>query len=103
MEDYIFTNCIGFDWDAGNITKNKDKHSVSSEECEEVFFNQPILLQADEKHSEHEKRRYVLGKTNNERKLFIAFTTRKDRIRVISARDMSKKERGFYGKAEKES
>lgn len=86
----------GFDWDTGNRDKNWQKHRVSPGECEEVFFNLPLLLQDDPGHSKAEARFLVLGHTNSGRLLFIAFTVRKDKIRVISARNMSQKERGLY-------
>jgi len=89
----------GFEWDEGNIDKNWIKHQVSNSECEEIFFNLPLLLADDEKHAQHEKRHYVLGQTNAHRWLFIAFTIRENRIRVISARDMNRKEERIYAKA----
>lgn len=99
METIDLGTLIGFEWDHGNITKNQSKHKVSQYECEQVFFNKPLLLYEDYKHSDRESRLYVLGQTNNERQLFIAFTIRNQNIRVISAREMSKKERGIYEKA----
>jgi hypothetical protein len=89
----------GFEWDDGNITKNWDRHQVSSTECEEVFLNKPLLLADDVRHSASEVRNYALGQTDNGRLLFIAFTVRGTRIRVISARPMSGKERQIYGQA----
>jgi uncharacterized DUF497 family protein len=89
----------GFDWDESNRDKNWEKHEVLARECEEVFFNLPLLLQSDEAHSQKEPRYYVLGHTIAGRRLFIAFTVREDKIRVISARDMSKKERKIYEQA----
>ncbi len=86
----------GFDWDENNRGKNWEKHQVLPGECEEVFFNLPLLLESDIAHSQKEPRYYVLGQTAAGRLLFIAFTIRKDNIRVISARDMSKKERKIY-------
>jgi uncharacterized DUF497 family protein len=86
----------GFDWDENNREKNWDKHGVLASESEEVFFNLPLLLQPDSSHSQKEPRYYVLGHTNLGRRLFLAFTVRADKIRVISARDMSKKERSIY-------
>ena len=88
----------GFDWDDGNRTKNWIKHQVSTAECEELFFNLPLLFADDSQHSQEEKRYYVLGQTNAGRLLFIAFTIRSNKIRVISARDMSHKERQAYAK-----
>ena len=89
----------GFDWDAGNRGKNV-KHRVSDDECEEAFFNLPLLLGSDEAHSQYEDRYYVLGQTNAGRRLSIAFTKRGTHIRVISARDMTRKERRAYDEAE---
>ena len=86
----------GFEWDDKNRDKNWEKHEVAAGECEEVFFNLPLLLQSDDAHSQKEPRYYVLGHTIADRRLFIAFTVREDKIRVISARDMSKKERSIY-------
>lgn len=87
-----------FEWDDSNQTKNWLKHKVSTSECEEIFFNLPLLLADDVYHSSDEKRYYVLGQTNAGRRLFAAFTVRQDKIRVISVRDMSHKERQTYAK-----
>lgn len=89
--------CTGFEWDQNNIKKIWAKHNVSPFECEQVFFNEPLMAQEDVKHSQKEARYYVLGKTDKTRLLFVVFTVRKNLIRVISARDMSKKERQVYG------
>ena len=90
---------FGFDWDENNRDKNWEKHEVLASECEEVFFNLPLLLHSDDAHSQKEPRYYVLGHTIAGRRLFIAFTVREYKIRVISARDMSKKERKIYEQA----
>ena len=76
--------------------KNQISHQVSQVECEMVFFNEPFFVLFDRKHSNLENRWYLLGKTDNERYLFVVFTIRNEKIRVISARDMSKKEREIY-------
>jgi len=89
---------ITFDWDSGNKNKSFIRHSVSSQEIEEVFFNKPLLLQNDTKHSQIETRYLALGRTCKKRALFLSFTVRVNKIRVISARDMSKKERTKYEK-----
>lgn len=99
MDVDILQNCAGFEWDRWNLDKNWYKHKVSHLECEQVFFNCPLLLYEDIKHSENEIRIYVLGKTDWERKLFLVFTIRNDLIRVISARDMNKKEQAIYEKS----
>jgi uncharacterized DUF497 family protein len=88
----------GFQWDSGNSEKNKVKHNVTTNECEEVFVNLPLLLADDSKHSQEEKRYYVLGQTNKGRRMFISFTVRQNQLRVISARDMNRKERAVYEK-----
>ncbi len=89
-----------FDWDEGNTRKN-EKHGVSMAEAEQIFFNEPLLLLADIKHSQGESRFHALGKTDDGRTLHITFTLRNtgEMIRVISARDMHKKERTIYEQA----
>jgi hypothetical protein len=99
----ILRHCRGFDWDGGNIEKNWQKHQVSPAECEQIFFNHPLVIQDDMQHSDTEKRFYALGKTDMKRFLFIAFTVRNNLIRVISARDMSRKERRLFGNEETNS
>lgn len=94
----VFTDIIGFDWDDGNRDKNRLKHNVLNGECEDVFFNQPLIIVSDTKHSKKEKRYAAFGVTDGGRKLTIIFTQRGDLIRVISARDMNSKERRFYEK-----
>ena len=95
-----FDKIIGFDWDAGNARKN-DKHSVTMAEAEQVFFNAPLLLLDDSRHSQHEARLHALGKTDGARQLHISFTLRAAAtlIRVISARDMHRKEKMIYEQA----
>ena len=97
----LLHGCIGFDWNEANTTKNWVKHQVTPSECEQVFFNQPLVVQVDLKHSESENRFYALGQTDLKRTLFIAFTVRKKLIRVISARDMNRKERRIYNDEQK--
>ena len=92
----ILSQCEGFEWDDGNINKNWLKHKVSPAECEQMFFNRPLIIQDDTAHSEVENRFYALGRTDSKRTLFIAFTVRNKLIRVISAREMSRKEREVY-------
>jgi len=94
--DEVLYNCTGFQWDEGNIEKNWKKHNVSQSECEQVFFNVPLIISEDIKHSAEEKRWYLLGRTDSARFLFIVFTIREKLIRVVSARDMNKKEKDRY-------
>jgi len=93
----------GFDWDRGNDQKSWARHGVTQAEAEEVFFNRPILIADDAKHSVRERRYALLGRTNAERLLSVVFTVRRDHVRVISARSMSRKERTQYAKVPHES
>ena len=95
-----FAKIIGFNWDDGNARKN-EKHGVTMAEAEQVFFNLPLLVLEDTNHSQQEVRMHALGKTDDDRPLHITFTLRQAGlfIRVISARDMHKKERAIYDQA----
>jgi uncharacterized DUF497 family protein len=88
----------GFEWDEGNGRKSADKHDVSQAEAESVFFNDPLVVVEDTKHSGQEQRLNALGRTAQNRLLHITFTLRQNgtTIRVISARDMHRKERNIY-------
>ncbi len=99
-----WTRVTGFDWDQGNARKSADKHGVSQAEAERVFFNEPLLILPDLKHSrQNEVRYHALGTTDENRLLHITFTLRASGtfIRVISARDMHRKERTYYEQAKK--
>ena len=90
---------IEFEWDKGNIGKNK-KHDVSDKESEEVFFDTNKQKYPDPSHSMSEIRKVIVGKTKNGRMLFVVYTERKNLIRIISVRDLSKrKEVDLYEKA----
>ncbi|WP_100638784.1 BrnT family toxin [Marinobacter salexigens] len=95
----------GFDWDEGNSRKNAEKHRVNQSEAEEIFFNEPLLVLEDSRHSQAEARFHALGETDDERLLHITFTLRQNGtlIRVISARDMHRKERAVYEQVEKDA
>lgn len=88
----------GFDWDAGNDRKSLDKHGVSKAEAEQLFFNEPLLLAPDPKHSNAEPRFHALGKADDGALLHATFTLREQGslIRVISVRPMHQKERAIY-------
>ena len=92
----IFEQLSGFQWDRGNTDKNLITHNVENWKCEQLFFNRPLLVLDDSKHSAFEKRWAAFGKTDTERFLVVIFTRRKNLIRIISARDMNKRERKFY-------
>lgn len=96
MEIIQFEQLIGFEWDAGNRDKNQIKHQVTNGECEQLFFNSPLIILEDSKHSAREARYVAFGKTNQEKRLTVIFTVRNQLIRIISARGMHKKERVFY-------
>jgi len=95
-----FDSVVGFDWDAGNSRKNS-KHGVTQAEAEEIFAHQPLVVAQDSAHSHAEPRFHALGVTRAGRRMHVTFTLRRNGalIRVISARDMHRKERTFYAKA----
>ena len=94
----MLSECDGFEWDQGNSTKNWKKHEVSQSECEQAFFNSPVTLFPSSNTDYDESRLVLLSKSNKGRLLTIIFTIRNTKIRVISARDMSRKERSIYEK-----
>ncbi len=96
----LLAHCTGFEWDAGNADKNWVRHRVSQVECEQVFFNRPLLLAPDAEHSRREARFAALGKTGDGRRLSVVFTIRVTSVRVISARDMSRRDRRLYAQVE---
>lgn len=92
----ILENCEGFEWDDGNSNKNWHLHRVLDGECEEAFFNLPLIVAADKRRKSDEPRFFALGRTDSDRRLFIAFTIRAKLIRVISAREMTRSEERKY-------
>lgn len=92
----LFEESLGFHWGKGNIGKKLIKHNVEDWECEQIFLNEPLLIQKDLRHSVIEKRFAAFGRTDAGRLLVIIFTIRKKLIRIISARDTNRKERKFY-------
>jgi uncharacterized protein len=93
-------NATGFQWDGGNLEKNAGSHRAEFWESEEIFFNQPFVVLPDGKHSTIEERYYGLGKTDLGRALLVVFRLRGDEVRIISARDMSRKERTVFDQNE---
>lgn len=89
---------IVFEWDGGNTDKNLIKHNVTNKEAEEVFTDKENFVFEDKKHSQREVRYGLFGKTKHDRKLAIVFIIRNDKVRVITARAMSKPERRSYEK-----
>ncbi len=92
----LLSKCTGFEGDPGNLLKNWEGHGVTGSECEQIFFNHPRIVASDLKHSGKDDRYYVLGQTDAGRLLFVVFMIRKSLVRIISARDMSRKERKAY-------
>lgn len=94
--DGVLSSFEGFDWDAGNSNKNFIRHSVQNRECEQVFFNQPLVVLEDTLHSAIEKRWAAFGKTDANRLLVVIFANRGNLLRIISAHDMNRRERQYY-------
>ena len=94
----IIPEPVAFEWDSGNVEKSIKKHSVSIKEAEETFENESRFLFVDEKHSGSEKRYGMYGKTNAGRQLSLVLTIRNDKVRIITVRPMSHKERRSYEK-----
>ena len=103
MMEGVFAGFEGFDWDAGNTDKNFIKHNVRNSECEQVFFNQPLIVLEDTAHSLVEQRWAAFGKTDEDRLLVVIFTERRHLLRVISARNMDRRERQYYEDQEVEN
>ena len=101
--DDLLGDSTEFEWDDGNKDKNWERHQVTQAEAEELFFNRPVLLLQDEKHSTTETRYALLGQTSSDRLLAIVFTLRGTLVRVVSARPMSRRERAYYGTVEDEA
>lgn len=89
---------LTFEWDKGNLEKSRRKHEITQEESETVFADENSLIIPDKPHSKTEERFAIIGKSDKNRNLFIVFTMRKEKIRIISARRMHKKEVEKYGK-----
>jgi len=99
----VLADCTGFDWDEGNANKNWRKHRVTPSECEQVFFNQPLVVAKDLGHSKREMRFYALGQTDAGRLLFVVFTIREKLVRIVSARNMNRHEQKSYQHHEKKN
>lgn len=99
----IKSKAVGFEWDKGNLDKNYLKHGITPKEAEEIFVNENSFVISDIKHSQVEERYIILGKSLGGKDLFVVFTVRENKIRVISARRMHKKEVVRYEKAKKDT
>jgi len=96
----LISEPVNFDWDKGNLAKNWDKHRVTNLECEEIFYNDPLVVKARIE-GYIEERFYAIGKTGRDRFLFVVFTVRAGKVRAISARDANKKEKVLYNEKAK--
>ena len=89
-----------FQWDEGNGQKNFVRHGITREESEQVFFN-PYVLKPDKIHSSREDRFHLIGKTDAGKILFMSFTIRNNKIRIISAQPRIKKKGKLMKKLKK--
>ncbi|MEK6747218.1 MAG: BrnT family toxin [Pseudomonadota bacterium] len=96
MHKTLLQLLISFEWDDFNQHKSWKKHGISKQEAEQIFMCSPLLILDDERHSYYEARYHALGKTQENKKLFISFTVRANKVRIISARAMSRTERRIY-------
>lgn len=96
----LLARATGFEWDVGNAPTVLARHQVEPGECEQIFFQEPLVVDVDAKHSAAERRWRALGQTLAERRLYLVFTMRGTLIRVIAARDMNRKERHDYGQVQ---
>ncbi len=96
VRSITLADTLEFEWDEANLSHIK-RHGVEYQECEEAFYNRPFLVNNDEKHSEVGIRFQALGQTNGGRKLFIVFTIRREKVRVVSTRDQNRKEKFTKG------
>lgn len=91
----------GFQWDKWNIDKSHEKHKITANESEEIFLDENLQVVKDVKHSQKEARFIAIGKTSENKTLFVVFTLKKNKVRIISARKANKKERSKHEKAQK--
>jgi len=99
----VLPKTISFEWDEGNLDKSYEKHGITPKEAEEIFVSEELYVLPDIKHSQKEKRFIALGKTQEGKHLFIVFLIKKEKIRIISARRMHKKELQKYEKSKENS
>lgn len=93
-----FNKILGFEWDKWNIDKSYKKHGISPNETEEIFLDEDVKIKKDIKHEQQEERFIAIGKTTEDKILFVVFTIRYDKVRIISGRLANRKEREVYQK-----
>ena len=87
---------MNFEWDEEKAISNLSKHDVSFDEASTVFGDPLALTFSDPTHSDEEDRFLTFGRASNGRHLVVSHTDRDDKIRLISAREMTSKERSDY-------
>ena len=85
-----------FEWDQAKAQRNLVKHNVSFEEASSIFKDPLYIDFYDPDHSEREERYIAIGLSVNKRILLVSYTEREDRIRLISAREATRKEKKDY-------
>jgi uncharacterized DUF497 family protein len=90
-----------FEWDPAKATANSAKHGVSFEEAVTVFQDALARIHSDPDHSEAEFREILVGHSARRRMLLVAFTNRQGKIRLISARKVTRRERRDYEESQK--
>ena len=96
---FDFPSLDGFEWDKGNTDKSYEKHGITPNQTEEIFLDEKLAVLEDSEHSKQERRLIAIGATFDQSVLFVVFTVRKNKIRIISARKANRKERGVYEQA----
>ncbi|MFT5042490.1 MAG: uncharacterized DUF497 family protein [Hyphomicrobiaceae bacterium] len=92
----VLHRCEGFEWDEANVSHIAERHDVRAVECEQALLNRPLVVADDRAHSQNESRYYALGRTDDGRHLFVVMTVKGSFLRVVTARDMSRRERKEY-------
>lgn len=87
---------IQFEWDDGNLDKSYQKHGITPNQVEEAFTDEEVIIVLDVVDSLGEKRLIAIGKTLDKLILFVVFTIRVSKIRIISSRRANQKERKKY-------
>ena len=99
LVDWVLTQgAFTFEWDTGNETKSVQKHGITRDEAESVFDQPEAIRALGEQVSPKvgEPRFGILGVTTTGKKVFVCFTLRASGIRIISIREMNRKEREEY-------
>ena len=87
---------LNFEWDETKNESNVEKHGVDFKEAATIFADSFSYTFDDPAHSDEEPRFLTFGLTSTGKLLLVSHTDREDNIRIISARELTKKERKFY-------